>query len=181
MDVQYAREALTYDKHTGILIWNYRPRSHFDSDRARNIINGKLARTEAGTTVNHRGKNYKSLGLNGKRYQAHRIIYLLVTGSWPPEDVDHIDGNGLNNSWGNLRLVSRQENQKNMRLPSHNTSGTIGVYWNKRSRKWLAAIKISGKQRYIGVFSDYDLAVVARKQAEIDNGFHSNHGQQRPL
>jgi len=181
MNVQYVREALIYNKKTGILIWNTRPRSHFDSDRAHNILNGKLAGTEAGTTVNHRGKDYKSLGLDGKRHQAHRIIYLLMTGSWPTEDIDHIDGNGLNNSWCNLREVSHQENQKNMKLPAHNTSGTIGVYWNKRSMRWLASIGISGKQKYIGVFSDYDQAVVARKQAEIDNGFHINHGQDRPL
>jgi len=181
MNIQYVREALTYNKLTGILIWNTRPRSHFDSDRTRNILNGKLAGTEAGTIVNHKGKNYKSLGLNGKSYQVHRIIYLLMTGSFPKADIDHIDGNGLNNLWANLREVSHQENQKNMKLPAHNTSGTIGVYWNKRSKRWLACIGVAGKQKYIGMFLDYDLAVVARKQAEIDNGFHINHGQNRPL
>ena len=48
-----------------------------------------------------------------KRYHAHRLVFLYIDGYFPAADVDHIDGNGLNNARINLRKVSHQENMKN--------------------------------------------------------------------
>ena len=99
----------------------------------------------------------------------------------PVDQVDHIDGNGLNNRWNNLREVSSQENNMNMRLSSNNTSGVTGVCWATRDKRWIANIKVNRKNKCLGYFTDFNEAVAARKAAEIEHGFHCNHGSNRPL
>ena len=65
--------------------------------------------------------------------------------------VDHIDGNGLNNQKSNLRLVTNRQNCMNRHQIT--TSKYPGVTWNKRSRKWVAQAQIDGKHIHIGTFS----------------------------
>ncbi|HEF7276356.1 TPA: HNH endonuclease, partial [Yersinia enterocolitica] len=89
---------------------------------------------------------------------------------------DHIDHNRVNNRLNNLRVVTNKQNNQNRTRPSNNTSGTIGVYWNKFSRKWHSIIVVDGKEKSIGYFDDINNAVTARKQAERERGFHPNHG-----
>lgn len=68
-------------------------------------------------------------------------------------DVDHIDGNGLNNRRDNLRVATRAGNKRNSRRPSNNTSGYKGVSWRKRESLWTASICCNGKQMHLGYFS----------------------------
>jgi hypothetical protein len=104
-----------------------------------------------------------------------------MTGEFPEDQVDHIDGNGLNNIWTNLRPVTRGENNKNIRKRADNTSGTTGVYWDKRSRKWQVKIKLLGCYKHLGLFDSKEDAIAVRKAAEVFYGFHENHGTERPL
>ena len=64
--------------------------------------------------------------------------------------VDHIDGNGLNNCRSNLRIVTNRQNSQN----KHTKKSSIypGVYWHKGAGKWLADISINGKKNHIGCF-----------------------------
>ena len=70
-----------------------------------------------------------------------------------PGDIDHIDGNGLNNQRTNLRAATRSQNNANQRISRRNRSGFKGVYWSRAARKWAAQIGVSGKHKYLGVFS----------------------------
>ncbi len=79
--------------------------------------------------------------------------------------VDHIDGNGLNNQRSNLRACTSAENQHNSSIRADNTSGFKGVYWNKRQGKWHARIKLNGKLHHLGYFSDQGEAAFARNAA----------------
>ena len=82
--------------------------------------------------------------------------------------VDHIDGDKSNNKINNLRLASKSENGRNrVNLPSNNTSGVIGVCWDKKAKKWKAFIMINGKQKHLGYFINIEDAIKARKEAEI--------------
>lgn len=127
------------------------------------------------------GCQYLHVMIDGKKYKAHRLIWLLHYGAWPKQFIDHIDGNGLNNRVENLRDVSHTENQQNSRKSSANVSGVVGVIWHKQAQKWQAQIKAGGKRIHLGLFTDKAEAVAARKAAEVKYGYHPNHGSERPL
>ena len=101
----------------------------------------------AGTT---NGK-YKRVTVDSQSFYLHRIIWQLVTGSCPDDiDVDHIDTDQFNNSWHNLRLADRSQNNYNTRCRANNVSGLKGVC--KRKSGYMARITFDGKRRYLGTF-----------------------------
>ncbi|EKN5985633.1 HNH endonuclease [Yersinia enterocolitica] len=144
------------------------------------LLLNKISRYKAriGTPVGvSNGKGYLQVTLSRKPYRVHRIIWEMHNGPIPEGmQIDHIDHNRVNNRLNNLRVVTNKQNNQNRTRPSNNTSGTIGVYWNKFSRKWHSIIVVDGKEKSIGYFDDINNAVAARKQAERDRGFHPNHG-----
>ena len=82
--------------------------------------------------------------------------------------VDHKYGDGSNNKIKNLRLANKSQNGANhIKLRSDNTSGVIGVSWNKVHKKWQAIIMINGKQKHLGYFINKEDARKARKEGEI--------------
>ena len=105
-----------------------------------------------------------------KYIYVHRIIWVIMTGS-QPSHIDHIDGNGLNNKWTNIRSVDQSVNGKNQKIHSSNTSGTGGITYRKDSNKWRARIMVDGKQIDLGTFKEKDEAISARLKAEIEFGF----------
>lgn len=81
--------------------------------------------------------------------------------------IDHIDGNSLNNCRSNLRLCNNAENNRNKALTVSNTSGFKGVSWNSDAKKWNSRIKYNYKTFHIGLYSDlkecalsYDIAAL---------------------
>lgn len=74
------------------------------------------------------------------------------------QEVDHINGDGLNNQRKNLRLCSHQQNCFNRKRMISNTSGFKGVNWNKNSKKWIARIQINGKRISLGYFNSKEKA-----------------------
>jgi len=81
--------------------------------------------------------------------------------------IDHIDHNPLNNCRSNLRIVTPQQNMMNRGKHKNNTSGVIGVGWNKASEKWRATIKLNNKENYLGMFDNFEEVCKVRKEAEI--------------
>jgi hypothetical protein len=65
---------------------------------------------------------------------------------------------------------------KNQRKCKNNTSGVTGVNWDKQTNKWRAEIMVNRKGIKLGRFTELQDAIQVRKQAEIDYGFHPNHG-----
>lgn len=176
---EYLKECLDYDPETGVFIWKERPRSHFKTDRAWKTINSRCAGKEAGSiwTDGSRKTEYLRITILNLPRFAHRLVWIYMNGCLPDNDIDHIDGNGLNNKLSNLRDVSTQDNLKNQAMYVNNTSGVVGIYWTKASQKWVARIPHNGKLKYLGSFDDKLEAINARKQAEIEYGYHKNHGR----
>ena len=79
----------------------------------------------------------------------------------PREIVDHIDRDPLNNTLGNLRVVTKQENAMNAGVRSDNSTGYKGVSYHKRSGKYRAYIAINGKQKHLGLYTSADDAARA--------------------
>jgi hypothetical protein len=86
----------------------------------------------------------------------------------PPHDIDHANGNGLDNRRANLRPCDDKLNQANTRIHGHNTSGYRGVSFRRDIRKWVAYIMVDKRQRYLGVFPSAEQAAMARDAAAIE-------------
>jgi len=79
--------------------------------------------------------------------------------------VDHINGNKLDNRKQNLRFCSNSQNAANAKLNLRNKSGHKGVYWFKSANRWRAEIKVLGKKKYLGTFTEVDRAAAAYNTA----------------
>lgn len=174
---EYLNEMLSYNPETGVLTWKERPQHHFPDLRSFKTMNSKLAGKEAGAIIS----GYRLINHKGTPYRAHRLIWIMVHGHIDESlSIDHIDGNGLNNRISNLRLVSHKVNLRNQRLRSSNTSGVTGVSFMKRSGLWEAHIgESNGKKKYLGQFTSKADAIAARQRAEVELGYHENHGKPR--
>lgn len=92
-------------------------------------------------------------GINGKRGKYKTItMHRLIMDAKPGECVDHINRNKLDNRKANLRLCKPAENQRNMGIPKHNTSGYKGVSFLKKLGKWEAYITYNNKKINLGYF-----------------------------
>lgn len=100
-------------------------------------------------------------------------------------DIDHIDGNPLNNVRSNLRVCSRAENARNARVRTGGTSRFKGVRWHSQNKNWQARITVNGKDRHIGIFgSEVDAAVAYDVAAKVFFGcfakLNFKHMEPRP-
>lgn len=80
-------------------------------------------------------------------------------------DVDHINGDTLDNRRENLRICTRSQNKMNGNLYKNNTSGYKGIYWNKRKEKWHIHLTVNQKDRHIGYYETLEEAINARNVA----------------
>jgi len=156
---------LSYSSTSGDLYWNSRP----GDTRFNNHYAGAKALTAKTTGGYLHGQ------INGEKYYAHRVIWKMHFGD-DPFHIDHINHCSSDNRLENLRSVTKQENCRNTSVGSRNTSGCVGVVWDKERGMWAAQIKMNKKNHYLGRFVSFAQAVAARKAAERDLGFHDNHG-----
>jgi hypothetical protein len=96
-----------------------------------------------------------------KTQQLHRLILDLTE----VEQIDHVDGDGLNRRRKNIRPATRSQNQMNRAAPANNTSGYKGVTLNKKDQKWWAQLNVAGKRTLIGRFNTAREAALAYDEA----------------
>jgi len=144
----------------------------FTNQRYCKQWNDRYAGKPAFTAVDRKG--YLVGAIFDRNYRSHRIIWKMVYGT-DPDQIDHVDGNRTNNRLKNLRDVSGRQNQLNMGRGKANKSGVVGVCWDKQRKRWTATITVNRKTVNLGRFVDKDDAIAARRQAEIDHGFHPNN------
>lgn len=144
------KELLSYDQSTGLFTWLSRTSN----------------RVSVGDIAGSAGKlGYVYIRLDGVRYLAHRLAWFYVTGEWPSNNVDHIDGNPSNNRLGNLRNVTQSGNLQNQRRAhSGSTSGVLGVYPSRK--RFTASIKAEGKKKHLGQFDTKEQAHAAYVNAK---------------
>lgn len=110
-------------------------------------------------------QGYQKVRVGGYYYLSHRIIWKMVTGQEPEDQIDHMDNDRLNNRWDNLRPASNSQNVQNARLRSDNKSGIKGVCWEPSHKAWKVYISVEGKQRVLGRFKSIDAAKQIRLAA----------------
>jgi len=159
---EFLLECFDYDKETGDLIWKERPREHFKNVAGQSHFNSRCSGKIAGGN----SISYCKVKINGFSYLSHRIIWKLVTGNDPISVIDHIDRNGFNNKFDNLRDVSLGDNSENKGLVRNNLSGITGVSYAKNCDKWKATITTKNTIYHLGVFETKEAAIEARLSAE---------------
>lgn len=172
--IKILRQLLRFDRDTGKLFWKVRSRSFFPSNRACSIWNSRYSGKEAFTHMDKGG--YLMGRIFNVLYRAHRVIWAIVHGVWPTDNLDHIDHNRSNNRIENLRLANNSANGMNASLSRANKSGFCGVYFHRKTKKWWAFLTVKRKRTHIGVFNSRSDAIKAREKANPKYGFHQNHG-----
>lgn len=101
---------------------------------------------------------------DGKRkvVYLHRYIFELKNIDINGYHIDHINGNGLDNRFINIRKCTQSQNLHNISMPKHNTSGKKGVYFNKNKQRWVAEIFINNKKKYLGSSESFNEACEIR-------------------
>ncbi|ASC26533.1 HNH endonuclease [Klebsiella pneumoniae subsp. pneumoniae] len=173
--VDWVSSCIDYNADSGVLTWKRRPSSHFKNRQAHSAWNSRFQ----GKTVGWKSSaGYLSLAIDEVKFQAHRVAWAIYHQSSPSGVIDHINGNKTDNRITNLRVVEFCENMKNVKRYSNNTSGIAGVRWYSQRSKWVAYINVDGKRKQLGYYALLDDAIDARKKAEVENGYHENHGRE---
>lgn len=127
---------LRYDAETGLLFWRERQGSAQAGSEAGNIGNNK----------------HRRVGVLGRYFQSHRVVWLLVHGTWPNGMLDHRDRVSTNNRATNLRLADKSLNAQNSGVRSDSRTGFRGVGWSATKKMFRARISVNGQRKILGYF-----------------------------
>jgi len=143
-----ALSVVSYDRETGIFIW---------VRCGRPEMNGTRAGFKA-------SRGYRRIRIDGVNYAEHRIAWLIGTGRWPAEQIDHINGIRSDNRLCNLREATNAQNNANK--PGRGP-WPKGVCWNPTRHKFQAEIKANGRRRYLGRYDTPEQAAEAYRRAAL--------------
>lgn len=163
------KQQLHYDPETGVF-------TRLVSNSPKAVV-GEMAGYISVNYKDPQANKYIRINVFAKKYGAHRLAWLYMTGSFPKNHIDHINHDGTDNRWINLRDVTPNENFRNQRMPCNNKSGLVGVRWDKNANSWKSTIDIRRTKTHLGYFKSIFDAACARKNAEIKHNFHPNHGR----
>ena len=150
--LEYLNDCFEYVSETGVLVWKVRPLKHFRCGQGCKMFNTAYSGKEAGTLEDRKDRNTsrRTVRLFNKHFMVHRIIWKLVTGKDVTRHIDHINGNGLDNRFENLREATNAENLWNVGASCKNKTGYKGV--SRHRTRYQACIKVNGKNMYLGHF-----------------------------
>jgi len=183
------RQLLRYEPETGKLFWRYcsvylfEPSKFHSAKRVCQMWNAKYAGKQAITASDRR---YLIGKVRGRMLKAHRIAWAIFYGNWPEGQIDHINGNTVDNRIQNLRDVSSCENSRNRSRKTlsrysarrrKQDAECFGVSWDDRKSRWSARIGHANGEIYLGMYRTKFEAIAARKAAERVLGYHRNHGR----
>lgn len=133
------KSVLRYEPTTGMFIWV-------------NARTGKGSGRRRETAGSKHNRGYVTIRIDLKPYLAHRLAWLYMTGAWPRQQIDHINGRRSDNRWINLREASPTFNGENQRhAQCTSIIGLLGVSANKK--RWSATITSKGRRHHLGTFN----------------------------
>ena len=116
-------------------------------------------RAQAGAIAGCETRGYRMISIHGRHYPAHHIAIYYYSCMYPPMEVDHRDGDGLNNRIDNLRVAGPRINLENRRRASkNNKTGFLGVCFDPLTNRYRASIRAKGKTVRLGRHDTPELA-----------------------
>jgi hypothetical protein len=149
--IDYLRQRLRYDPDTGKLFW-----------LSWGAMPTHLRASYDEAFTSRGGSGYLQGKINGRTFVAHRVIWALHYGEWPVGKIIHANRTFTDNRIENLRLPDERDVQRRGR----NTSGAVGVSFDKIKGRWRAQIQARGIIHRLGSFPTFKEAVFARIEAE---------------
>ena len=147
------KEVLNYNPKTGDFTW----------------IKKLSRKTKLGSIAGSLDGSYLAIRIDKKKYKVSRLAWLYMTGEDPGSSiVEHKDQNKTNNAWTNLRLANSSQNNANINMFKHNTSGYKGVSQSKNNPKYQAKIQYNKKCIYIGSYDTAEEASEAYKVKAVE-------------
>lgn len=117
------------------------------------------------TAGSKNAQGYIAIKINGQTFKAHRIAWMMETGSDPLQQIDHKNGIRHDNRWCNLRDVTRSVNLQNLRgARSDSATGLLGAW--PCVGGFTAQINVNGKRLRLGTFSTAEQAHAAYLDAK---------------
>ena len=92
---------------------------------------------------------YRKIKVDGRDYKASRLAWLYMTGAWPISEIDHVNGDRVDDRFCNLREAMPVQNSQNIR-GGRNAAGLRGIKWDAPTGKWVAQISLYGKKPILG-------------------------------
>lgn len=136
---QEVSDLFFYDETAGVLRWR------------NDGPNGRKSGDPAGVKTTNQGYLYTHV--NRRLFLVHRLIWVVRTGRWPESQIDHVNGVTTDNRFENLRQATPRENMQNKRKYKNSSSRFVGVYYDRRDRRWRASIRVDRKTYHLGSFA----------------------------
>lgn len=164
--LQELRSFLRYDDATGNFIVTYR---RWNTAKPVGTVYGSMTQN-----------GYKEARILGKSFFMHNLVWLWHNEDWPAGEIDHINGDRIDNRIENLRDTSRGVNLRNAKMKSTNTSGYTGVHFNKALNKWQGRVMVNYRVVYRCYGETAEVAAALRESwiaAHPELGFTERHGK----
>lgn len=152
MTAELARQIWDYRPETGTLTWAIPPCAH----------------VSAGDVAGSSNHGYLDVKYKGVHYLVHRLVWLITTGEWPVNEIDHINGIRDDNRISNLREATSRENKLNLKC--HRKGKLAYTTYVGARGKWMARTpRIEGRQKNIGYYNTMEEANAVAEQWIRDN------------
>lgn len=153
--VSFLRECFDYTPETGEFRWRARPADHFNDPR----VFTRWCRHKVGTRAFSIRKNHpyptSCVTYQGREIElmAHRVAWALVTGEYPKDQIDHINCDGHDCRFSNLREANQSLNNANRRRNKTQKGPLKGVAQHPKTGRWKSQIQVNGVSHYLGYFA----------------------------
>lgn len=143
------KKYIHYEPLTGVFTWI-------------KTVNGAVSLGSVAGGISNQG--YRRIMFMGRKYNAARLAFLYMTGSWPDE-ADHINRIRDDDRWCNLRNCSRSGNNMNRNQIKNTKSGFTGVSKHSGTGNWLVSIRTKAGRLHLGTYVDLELAALVASEA----------------